>query len=503
MKRNWLSVFLILLFFAVMAAPAQAWQGRMAGVGDAYGLIEDESDYLTHPAVIAMGKGFNAYGHYRLTYNKTAKWDYSRNVPDDYISFKADGYEWKNEGLLGTVFQVGAGRMGVFFEYVGVNGKYKGDENEIYEGDDYYYYTFKMKYRLDNYALRLIYGLPVGAVNLGAEIQLAYRNEKKETSMLDFDWNEGNVIKNYPWGVNDNPWYNLFPYMIPYRSKYWEAQGKLSAAGMLGAAKYAFTLKGGLPFASDNKYTGGDDEDGIMNWEGKVKGFNIGGDFWLRVPLSNAVALPFVVSAGYSQIKRDGDYWWDATSVDTYGHEVKNLFVEVGGGVDFTPAKGTRLAAGLYYAYLHAKENAYFDWDDLDDDTYSPEYHYTYSDYPKNTQHRLTLKMLAEKELTPVFVLRGGVSAFYSWVKSDYTSAAIEYSWPYYPMAISLSGYNVDVNASMGATVKLNKVILEPFLNAGYVKYKVKGDGTYDDDLLQMKLDKVNWLVGGGLSVKF
>ena len=186
-KKNWLSVFAALLLLSVLAAPGMAWQGRMAGAGDAYGLIEDESDYLTHPAVIAMGKGFNAYGHYRLAYNNTAKWDYSGNILDyDYHPFEADGYEWKNEGLIGTAFQVGAGRMGVFFEYMGIMGKYKGEENELYEGSDLYLYTFKMKDGLDNYSLRLIYGLPVGAVNLGAEIQLAYRNEKKRNINAGF-----------------------------------------------------------------------------------------------------------------------------------------------------------------------------------------------------------------------------------------------------------------------------------------------------------------------------
>jgi len=57
MKRNWLSVFAALLLLAVLAAPGMAWQGRMAGAGDAYGLIEDESDYLTHPAVPCHGQG--------------------------------------------------------------------------------------------------------------------------------------------------------------------------------------------------------------------------------------------------------------------------------------------------------------------------------------------------------------------------------------------------------------------------------------------------------------
>jgi len=320
--------------------------------------------------------------------------------------------------------------------------------------------------------------------------------KKKETSMLDFDWYEGNVIKNYPWGADYNPWYNLFPYMIPYESNYWEAQGKVSLAGMVGPAKYALTLKGGLPFASDNKYAWYDvDNDSTsVVMDGKVKGVNLGGDFWLRVPLSSTVALPFVVSAGYKQTKRDGAGWDSYDDFNTYKHKGENLFIRAGGGMDFTPANGTKVAASIYYDYLSMKEKASFDWYDWIN---------AYSDYPKQAEHRLTLKALAEKELTPVFILRGGVSAFYGWVKSDYASLIDDNGGIEYPVDASLSGYNMGVNASMGATVKLNKVSLEPFLNAGYVKYKVNGDGTYDGDLFQMKLDKVNWLVGGGLSVKF
>ncbi len=53
--------------FAVLvllcAVPTQAWQGRMAGMGGVYGLVEDESDFLTHPALIANGQGLNFYGN--------------------------------------------------------------------------------------------------------------------------------------------------------------------------------------------------------------------------------------------------------------------------------------------------------------------------------------------------------------------------------------------------------------------------------------------------------
>ena len=257
MKKNSCAVVAALLLVLLLAAPSMAWQGRMAGTGDANGLIEDESDYLTHPAAIASGKGLNAYGTYRLTYDKTNSWDYTAGsvaIPVSY-PYKASGHEWRNQLQLGSAFALGTGRMGVFFEYDGVKGKYDGQEAYAgFLGPGYN--TFDLEDKLNHFKLRLIYGLPVGAVNVGGELQIAYRQEEKETNLFDDD---GSAIKNYPWAAEDNPALNLYPYMIPFKSKYWEAQGKVSVDGKAGSAKYAATLKAGLPFASDNRYVRGRD----------------------------------------------------------------------------------------------------------------------------------------------------------------------------------------------------------------------------------------------------
>ena len=80
MKKSCL--FLGILGFLVlsMAVPAYSWQGRMAGMEDPYGLIQDESDFLIHPAKIANGQGMKFYGDYRFTYTGVLKWDNEVNV---------------------------------------------------------------------------------------------------------------------------------------------------------------------------------------------------------------------------------------------------------------------------------------------------------------------------------------------------------------------------------------------------------------------------------------
>jgi hypothetical protein len=381
--------------------------------------------------------------------------------------------------------------MGVFFDYTGVRGKYNGEER--YSG---FYGPGSVNYdldsKLDNFALKVIYGLPVQAVKLGGEFQIAYRSEEQKTF-----WFEDAMYNstNYPWAAEDHPAWNLYPFMIPYKSKYWEAQGKVSLAGSAGPAKYALTFKGGIPFASDNQYDRGD---GSYVMEGKVKGFNVGGDFWLRVPLNDRMVLPLVISGGHKTIKRDGVYNPQAPWIVTYEQESKDIFVKIGGGVDMKPAKGTKIAAGIYYDFTRSTQSAHFE------DVYPVEFYVDdYADMPQYTEHRLTLKALAEKELSSRVVLRGGVNVFYGRVKSDYAYSAYDDEGPYGSVNMSTRGSNMGVNASVGATVDLGKVSLEPFANAGYVKYKTSGDGTYGNTLVEAEFNKANWLVGGGLSVKF
>jgi hypothetical protein len=501
MKKNVVLIVMVSLFLLLLTTPGYSWQGRMAGMGDATGLIEDESDYLIHPAVIASGKGLNVYGNYRLTYDKATTWDYSMTSPgfDSVYPYNASGYEWKNEGQLGTAFTLGSGRMGVFFEYTGISGKYSGDEIYTHWNPTPGYLTYDLKNNLDNYALKIIYGLPAGNINLGGEIQIAYRNEEKYNHLSDIN----HAGENYPWAAYNNTMANLYPYMIPFNSQYWEAQGKVSIDGSMRAAKYAVTFKGGLPISSKNKYdyTGNFADSDTFGLEGNIKGWNLGGDFWLRVPLSSNIVLPFIVSTGYKQIQRDGSGLSTGNGLVNYEHEAKDFFIKVGGGVDYTPTQGFKMATGLYYDFLNTQQSIALS------ETYAAdEYFYaTYSDMPKQSEHRLTLKALAEKELSSTFALRGGFSVFYGRVKGDYAYSGYDNDGAtgIYPLDVSTSGSNWGANLSIGATVKIDKISLEPFINGGYMKYRTSGDGTFDTDRVTTEFEKTNWIIGGGLSVKF
>jgi hypothetical protein len=59
-------VVIVGLLTLSLAGVSHGWQGRMAGMGDPFGLVQDESDFLIHPSGIADGKGTNFYGNYRF-----------------------------------------------------------------------------------------------------------------------------------------------------------------------------------------------------------------------------------------------------------------------------------------------------------------------------------------------------------------------------------------------------------------------------------------------------
>jgi len=55
--KKHLLVFIFVLFSVFLIFESSfAWQGRMAGMNDPYGLVQDESDMLIHPVMIMTGR---------------------------------------------------------------------------------------------------------------------------------------------------------------------------------------------------------------------------------------------------------------------------------------------------------------------------------------------------------------------------------------------------------------------------------------------------------------
>jgi hypothetical protein len=102
--------------------------------------------------------------------------------------------------------------MGLFFKYAGKDNDYSGSENEWRSGT-LYFHQYNFLSDLDEFALRLLYGLPMGGFKLGGEIQLAYRSEENG---IFFNGDQGGGVRRFWWNNpfgEEDPQRNLFPFI--------------------------------------------------------------------------------------------------------------------------------------------------------------------------------------------------------------------------------------------------------------------------------------------------
>jgi hypothetical protein len=517
MKKRYLVTLLTLLVIA-LAGVAQAWQGRMGGMGDPYGLISDESDFLIHPAKIAKGEGVRFYGGYRFTYTGVMDWDYDLDrfdttgtVLTNFYNLDGSGQEYKHNTLLGAAFPLGPGRMGILFAYAGKRGDYDGDEDTLAAAS---FAAYDLRSELDDFALRLLYGLPIGSFKLGGEAQFAYRMDENRTWLNLSDLTIG--AANLPWaGRLQFPFdVNLFPFMLPYDSHYWETLLKGSLEGEIGPLDLEFTLRGGGIISGDNKYVYefespvGALVSGI-DMDGDVQGWRIGGDLWVRYPIMDNLALPFLVRVDYQTKTRDGDGagFGGLTGFPySYENQERNLQLEAGGGVDLKVGNGTKIAAGLYYDYLQG-ENDFSIWGNEAGAVFT----YDYSDYPSHSENQIVVRLAGEHEFSPVFAMRMGLGFFYGWVGEDFTFTRSDNTPPgdNYTDDISLDGDRWGIGASLGGTLKIKPITLEPFVNGGYQVLNLNCNGQRTQltgvisDQWTLTKDRSEWYIGGGVSVLF
>lgn len=509
MKNFLLSfVFLSLLVF-IISGVSHGWQGRMAGMEDPYGLVSDESDFLIHTAKIAKGQGVKVYGGYRFTYTGVKDWDYDLDVFNtsgtliDYFHFGTSGDEQRHNALVGASFPLGTGRMGLFFEYDGNRGDYDGAQNRLGTPS---FAAYNLTSDLDNFALRLLYGLPVGGFKLGGEAQFAYRQEKNETSWQGLTGVSETYLNQYLGPLQS--YSNLSPFMFPYDSSYWEALLKGSLEGAIGPIDLAFTLRGGFIFGGDNqlKY---DAVHGptpyAYNLDGGVDGWRVGSNLWVRYPINSTLSVPLLARIDYRQKTRDGAGIGTGGMPGAYEYEneEKGLEIEVGGGMDKEFVKGTRIAAGIYYSYLYQQNNFKVLW--------TPTgfwQTYDHSDYPATTEHRVRLSLAGEQQLSPAVILRLGINGFYGLMREDFKYAYNTSAPATDAYNIFLDGSRWGIGFSVGGSVRFQRLTLEPFINAGYQELALDGDGDHVPsagltELYGIDLNRRAWSVGGGLAIIF
>ena len=129
MKKGIFFLMAVTMAMLLVAGASYAWQGRMSGMASPYGLTPDDSDFLIHPSLITRGEGFDVYSNFDFIYTDIYKWDFENNINGSFWkdSYNSSGDQYNYDALLGVAFQLGTGRMGVFFEYEGMERDIDGD----------------------------------------------------------------------------------------------------------------------------------------------------------------------------------------------------------------------------------------------------------------------------------------------------------------------------------------------------------------------------------------
>jgi hypothetical protein len=508
MKKVLLTMICLFVLVFALSGISYGWQGRMGGMGDPFGLVQDESDFLIHPAKIANGEGIRFYGDYRFTYigvtDWNDRWSHLRlsGALIDFGQVDVSGQELGHNALVGAAFPVGPGRMGLFFTYGGMRGDYDGKQNEAFFPDFQleFVHTYELHNDLDNFAWRLLYGLPIGGFKLGAEAQLAYRQELQELNRFS----SSEVELNF-WRV---------PYPFPNKSSYLKALFKGSVEGKIGPFDLEFTLRGGLDLPGTNSSEWDFEDqtipDGTLvarwNANGEVHGWEVGGDLWLRYALAPDLTLPILLRADYREKSRDGFGPENEAGFNrsvNFRDEVRDLAITVGGGVDKEIGKVTRLAAGIYYNYLQGKENFTYTRRSL---VPSPFFVMEDLTYPDSVEHQLLLRLAGEHTLSPAVALRAGLNIFYGWLLPQAKSFRMIGATPDFSDEDSGHGYDWGIGASVGGTVKVKPLTLEPFVGGGYRQRHLQVHGVgyvFGTRLVSDVVDRNEWSIGGGLSVLY
>ena len=503
MKRRMLVSAILPVLILAVAGAAQAWQGRMGGMGDPYGLISDEADFLIHPAKIATGEGIRFYGDYRFLYRDM----FDNDIDVTFIGTRSEsldlsGAEEVHDALVGAALPLGPGRMGLLFTYEGRHGDLDGEANATF------FYDLELMNDLDDFDLRLLYGTPVGAFKLGGELGIAYRQEEHEDIL--YDWGTNTAIVNILFMQTEINLYAV-PSCAPYDSAYWEIPFKAGIEGAIGPLDVSFTLRGGWIIAGDNTLTiEVQDPIGVVDerydLDGDVEGWRVGGNLWARYPLAEDLVLPVLVRVDYQEKARGGDWQGPVVSLGTDTDE-QTLAITIGGGAEWEPLAGTRLAAGIYYSYL--RQNTDFFWS-LYNSSDASQAWYDCSDWPDAVEHRGTIVLAGERELSPTVTLRMGLSGFFGWAAEDQQEEYFhdDVGVDQYLTDYATDGFHWGIGASLGATMRFAQFAFEPFVNGGYQRLDLEGDGGfYDagvlDALLKRNESRSEWYVGGGMSILF
>jgi len=527
---------------------AFAWQGRMAGMGDPYGLVADQSDFLIHPSFISDSRAQNIFADYRFTYG-SIDWDWSATlsrpttIPLIGITIDGGGGRWnadggekyKHDAGLGIITPLGQGMGGFFVNYKGTRSDFDGTSGMggfIGANSAGISTDFNMKSDTDDFTFKAIYGQPIGCegnLKWGAELSFSYHKEENrlQNALTGITVNNAQVLPTTTLFQTNDFLGMLYPFMMPKDMEYWSFDGKTGIDGNLGPVKLGVTVRGGAFFSGDNTWGYSDvfnspeipvSLSNRFDLQGDVNGYRFGGDVWARYPLNTATSIPFSFRIDYMEKERTGNGNGVFTYVDNNtainnslvrynsdGRE-ESWNIEVGGGVDHMLSDRTKLAAGLYYNYINAKSALSL----IGSYPNIPIYvELDYNEYPTVTEHLVRFKAAAEHKYSDTTSARAGLEVFGGPSEQVFAFLPGVSGATLASNGGSLSGTHWGIVGSIGATFKAYGWDIEPFVQAGYQSLSIE-DSTGSLSVLNIPVlpwdlqqDRSEVIIAAGFSVRF
>jgi hypothetical protein len=485
MNMKWIAIALLAAAIAIPVSRSEAQSSSPPPVAP-------QDSFLSHPAALASIAGMRVFSSTSFSSEIIPVWKNTTSLPSmnyDY-PFEADGHGFELDSLIGFSAPLGGGRAAFFFEYGSQRSRCAGSEKDFGSGTADH--KFEFGELSSDLSFRTLYAARIGGASLGAEAGLSYTDESIEGVFADTLL----VGKNIIFVSNLSPALDLFTYAIPYKTDCLELFGKLSYAGSIGRLDNLLTVSGGLALsgigANSYDYQNGSD---WLRMEGDVSGWNGGIDCRIRMPLSASAALPFVLAGSYKTIERDGAGESTYNSAAEYSHEREVLQLIFGGGVEAELAKSAKLSASLYYDFYFLRESLF-----ITDRTATIDYDYQYPDYPRESEHRLTLSGAFEKSASKSAALRTSASVFFGFVRNEYASGTREDSVQTVTGNLVAEGYDAGADVALSVISKRGDTKVEPSLNAGFRMLSISGDGTY---ILEAEgsTSRYSYSIGVGLSV--
>jgi hypothetical protein len=119
---------------------------------------------------------------------------------------------------------------------------------------------------------------------------------------------------------------------------------------------------------------------------------------------------------------------------------------------------------------------------------------------PDYDEHRITLKLAYEKDMSSTCGFRAGFNCFYGWADWDYKNDIIDGA---ITESVSMDGDLWGIGLTFGGTIKIDPMTLEPFIGVAYQETDLDGDGRMIGTDIEGESERDQWLVTAGLSIIF